>query len=406
MRTVALIRKSLVIMASLAALSLMSGPSTTFATVTTIDPSPSSTYLVPGSWYDSGATLSEDVQGAFYHTSILINNKIYLRVGWMIKIDYEYMLIDELIEGGPGQPDTMVVQRHQNDSVTAFHPSGRKIKAHTATVSIKANQVTDSWGLGHFNVTVTLPPELQYIRLTPDATWLQSTGRSAWCDGPFHTEGSSIWQVSCSTTGNGGDSRYPLGPKGSGVIAKLVVLPEQDPGVYVASLSGSQLVNTTAEVIPVTTSAVYIGVIECPDADLNGRVDVGDSLMVALNSGDRGVDTGASLVSQADQSQTEMQISDRSLLSIGNTISIDAELMTVQALQESTPDVMTVARGVDLTPKKTHAAGAHIFRGTYDGNMDGKYGYTAPRDVNHDLRIDVGDSLLVALSTGTMCPSP
>jgi hypothetical protein len=112
-----------------------------------------------------------------------------------------------------------------------------------------------------------------------------------------------------------------------------------------------------------------------------------------------------------------MQVSDQSLLLQTNplydnclelpcTISVDAEQMTLQALQEGTPDTMTVARAINFTPAKPHNAGAHIYRGTYDGNYDGKYGYTGPRDVNRDGVINVGDSLIVARTAGMVCPSP
>jgi hypothetical protein len=105
-----------------------------------------------------------------------------------------------------------------------------------------------------------------------------------------------------------------------------------------------------------------------------------------------------------------MQVSDQSLLLPilpYNTISIDAELMTLQALQEGTPDdTMTVARAINSTPAKPHNAGAHIYRGTYDGNYDGKYGYTWPRDVNRDGIINVGDLLIIARTQGMLCPAP
>jgi hypothetical protein len=168
-------------------------------------------------------------------------------------------------------------------------------------------------------------------------------------------------------------------------------------------------------VIPATVQNLKIKVLECPDANLDGYINVGDALMVARNSGDWGEDSGATLVSQVNASQTNMQVSDQSLLlsippydcsELPCTISIDAELMTLQALQEGTPDTMTVARAINSTPAKPHNAGAHIYRGMHDGNYDGKYGYTWPRDVNRDGIINVGDLLIIARTQGMLCPAP
>jgi len=406
MRIVALIRKSLAVLAALVALSVLGGPSTASATGTSISATPSTTFLVQGAWTDSGATLAEEMIASLYPTTVEISDKNLLREGWLIKVDSEYMLIDQLIDGGVGNPDTMVVLRGENGSVATSHPSGRMIKAHTVTISIYANEVTDSWGLGAFQLYMTLPPAVELIKMTGQTTWLGSTGRDVWCDGPFPYGDS--WQITCYTMGDWEDGRYPIGVKGSGLIAKVTLLPSQDLGLKTVNLA-AQLTNTAGAVIPATVQNFSIRVLECPDTNLDGVINVGDALMVAKNSGDRGEDSGATLVSQVDASQTEMQVSDQSLLLPilpYNTISIDAEQMTLQALQEGTPDIMTVARAINFTPAKPHNAGAHIYRATYDGNYDGKYGYAWPRDVNHDGVINVGDSLIVARTAGMVCPAP
>jgi len=265
--------------------------------------------------------------------------------------------------------------------------------------------------LGAFQVYMTLPPGLEIIKMTAQTTWLTSTYRSLWGCDSFHDENTRTWQVSCSTTGT-----TPLGPKGSGLIAKVILLPSQDPGLRTVSLAG-QLVNISSTVIPSTSAPLKIRVLECPDANLDGDVDSGDIGQVARNMGDSGEDSGAALVSQVDASQTDMEVSDQSLLLQTNplhdnclelpcTISIDTEQMTLQALQEGTPDTMTVARPINSSKAKLHNADTHIYRATYDGNGDGKYGYTGPRDVNSDGFINVGDALIIALAADVVCPAP
>jgi len=416
MRNIALKHKALAVLAALVALSALGGPSTTFAAGTTITATPSSTFFVRGDWFNSGATLAANVDASPSTTSILISDKNFLpKPGaegdcatpeeCTIKVDSESMLIEELIDGGVGHPDTMVVQRGVNGSVASPHLSGTVIKAHTVAISIYANNVTDTMGLGAFQVYITLPPGLELIKMTAQTTWLTSTGRSLWGCDSFHDENTRTWQVSCSTTGT-----TPLGPKGSGLIAKVILLPSHDVGLRTISLAG-QLVNISSTVIPATSQDFKIKVLECPDANLDTWVDSGDLGLIEMNMGDRGVDSGATLFNQVDTSQTNMAISDQSMLLPilpYNTISIDTELMTLQALQEGgTPDTMTVARPINGTKAKLHNAGAHIYRAT-NGGLDGKMGYTGPRDVNKDGFVDSGDIGIVARVMGTeyRCPSP
>ena len=401
MRNVILLGKSFILLASLLTLSALNEPGTTHAAGTSIAPSPISTFMVQGAWYDSGVTLAEDARASLYHTSILISDRSLLRENWMIKLDTEYMEILELIEGGVGQPDTMVVKkRGANGSTTAYHPMGSPIKAQTETIYIWANEVTDSWGLGAFEVAITLPPDVQYVKMTPKYTWLESTGRNAWCDGPFQS--GNTWRVSCLTTGNLEDSRYPIGVKGSGIIAKVVLHPSQVAQLNTISLTGSRLLNNLGSTILSTIRNINIRVVECPDANADGRVNSIDVLSVAKNFGDRGRDSDATLLAAVNDSQPVMSISDQSLLSLGATISLDAEQMTVLELNEATPDTMTVTRAIYYTPARPHNAGVHIYIAT-DGGMDGKLGYTVARDATRDGIINSTDVLLVAKMVGMTC---
>jgi len=418
MRIAALKHKALAVLTALVALSALGGPSTASAAGTSVTPTPSVIYSVPGTWSNSGATLADDTGPSPYMTSLLISDKNFLPEpgpegdcaipeDCTIRVDSESMLIEQLIDGGWGNPDTMVVQRGVNGTEPAYHYSGSPIQAHTVSASIYANGVTDSWGLGAFEVYMTLPPGVELIKMTAQSAWLGSTGRDVYCDGPHNPPGTSNWQITCYTMGNPEDGRYPIGPTGSGLIVKVILLPSQDLGLYTVSLA-AQLLNTPGTVIPVTTQNLRIRVLNCPDANLDGWVDSGDLGQIARNIGDEGVDSGATLVDQVDTSQTIMAISDQSLLLLGDTIGVDAEQMTVQDLQEGTPDpdTMTVTRAVNVTPARSHSAGTHIYRATFDGNGDGRKAYTEPRDVNKDGFIDSGDYGLVARTMVMTCPEP
>jgi hypothetical protein len=409
MRTIALIRKSLVIIASLAALTALGGPAPASATGTSVSPSPLSIWVVQGTgtWSNSGVTLKSDI-GSFQtsipisHNDVLFPDMPVLAVDTLVKVDNEYMLIEELIDGGD-QPDTMVVTRAQNGSSPAGHWNGTAVKAPTVTADVYANDVTDPLGLGSFEIHMVLPPEVRLVQMIPQQTWLDSTGRSPWgCDGP-HFMWDTTWVVSCTTLYD-----HPNGPTGSGLIAKVTLLPSHSvERTNTIRFTGSTLVNSHAQPIPATVHNLVIKVLKCPDANLDGYVNVGDALLVALQSDDEGRDSGATLVSQVNASQTQMEISDQSLLPLSATASIDAEQISVQALHDGTPDTMTVVRAINRTPAKPHNAGAHIYLGTLDGNGDGKFGYTGPRDVNHDGRINVGDSLIIAsIPDSFECPAP
>ena len=408
MRNIALKHKALAALAALVALSALGGPSTASAVSTGISTTPPIATFIQSAWYASGVTLAEDVQGTPSDNSFKINDKSLLREGWMIQVGVEYMFVEFLFEGGVGQPDIVVVDRAMNGSSADFHALGRAINAQTVAVNINANNVTDSWGLGGFQLYMTLPPGVELVKMTAQTTWLGSTGRNVWCDSPYNPPDTSNWQLTCYTMGYPEDGRYPIGPKGSGLIAKVVLRPPQNPELMTVSLAG-QLVNTAGTMIPATVQNLGIRVLRCPDANLDGSVNVGDALSVAIHADDEGADSGATLVSQVTASQTEMQISDQDLLLPilpYNTISIDAEQMTLQALQEGTPDTMTVARPINSSKAKLHNADTHIYRATYDGNGDGKYGYTGPRDVNSDGFINVGDALIIALAADVVCPAP
>lgn len=386
MRNVALIHKSLILLISLIALSALHGPTSTFATGASITTVPNSIYFVPGAYSNSGATLSQAVDSSM--TSILISDQWAVGVGWTVKVDSEYMRIEELIDGaGFFDPDTMVVTRGVNGSLPASHVNGRAIKTQTVSVNIYANGIT-SPGLGGFTIMMIFPPEVQYVSLTWDSTWLGSTGRSPSCDGPYLISG--IWRVTCVTLG-----ATPPGPTGSGLIGKATLLPSQTTGVSLINFAQSQLVGIDASVFPATVPQLAVTTLPCPDANVDTWVDSGDQLEVSVAAGDRGVDTGATLVNNINASQTTIAISDQSKLVGGSTIGIDGEQMTVGTLHHGSPDTMAVTRAVNATTAASHSVGKHIFRATF-GGRDGIMGYTDARDVNDDGFIDSGDLLIIS----------
>jgi hypothetical protein len=402
MRTIALIRKSLVLMASLAALTALGGSDNTSATGTTIAPTPSPIWVIQGSWYNSGVTLSGWVNPA--REDLLISEKNSLLVGMLIRVDTEYMLIEELISGGTHhEPDTMMVSRAQNGSTATAHASGAGIFTQAVNVNIYANDVTDPLGLGSFEIHMVLPPEVQYVQMVPQEGWLTSTGRTSWgCDGPYFMW-DTTWVASCTTLYD-----TPAGPTGSGLIATLTLLPLQSVvKVSTISFSGSTLVNSHAQPIPATTRNLSIRVMACPDATLDGMVNSNDYGQIAKNFGDQGVDSGAVLADGINDHQTNgIAISDQSALIVGDTISIEKEQMTVSALHEGSPDTMSVVRAVNLSRATSHNTGTGIFRATWDGNYDGRKGYTDPRDVTDEGSINSLDAATIARVFGTTCPAP
>jgi hypothetical protein len=108
-----------------------------------IEPVPYPVLDVPGMWHDSNAALTEFVSASPVIDHIHITDMAYLRVGWVVKVDSEQMHITDLIEGGPGNPDTMVVDRAWGGTPYREHTSTTVIEAHTVTVDVWAQNVSD-----------------------------------------------------------------------------------------------------------------------------------------------------------------------------------------------------------------------------------------------------------------------
>lgn len=396
MGNVALIRKSLTLLAALVALSAFNEVPRTSATNATVSGVPSTTYAVTGSFSNSGVTLTEAPNAT--QTNIKINDRYLLMEGWTIKVGDEYMIIDALL-GGPIPPYSMDVQRGANGSTPASHANGTPVQTGSMTIDIYANNVTmyEGYGLGAFQLYVTLPPELEYVQLMYDSTWLDNTGRPVWCNGP-HQVG-PMWAVDCSTTG-----ATPNGVTGSGRIATLIVMPSETPGPYAIDLGGD-LYNVAAKKMPSTFQNPTVAVLECPDVNLDGRISGADILSVAKSQYDSGEDTGVTLASQIDAVQTSVSVGDSASLLAGDTISVEDEIMGLLNIQQGTPDLLAVNRAINVSFAKPHDAGRHIYRVTSGGN-DGVLAYTPARDVNHTGTITGADILIVAHALYSECVAP
>ena len=345
--------KLLVAMALLIAALGLSAPSKTSASSGFISPTQPTTYVVAGGYYDSGVTLKALAPANPAYVNIQISDQSLLRVGWKVKLDTEIMLIQGLTEGG--STDTMLVWRGYAGTYVGAHNNGAVVKGPTVTVDIWAKDVAASpYGLGAFQVYLNFPPEVEPIKVSLDYQWLASTGRDPWCNGPTHS--GSLWEMNCFTLPNPGpedEDWGPPGPNGSGIIGHARVLPPSS-GIAMVSLSGSYLVDVHGNTISIGIQNMSFRIVACPDADLNGSINVIDAFQTALNWGDKGRDCGVTLASAATASQMTLDINDQSLAwwnatacaaagtNRPNHVAVDAEIMTAGAFTEGSPDTVAI----------------------------------------------------------------
>ncbi len=374
----------------------------------------SKVYLAtPGLYFTSYANLTEAVTTTSA-TSIHITNgsSNSLRTTWTIKVDSELMLINQLTLGASGAPDTMVVSRGQGGTTAATHAASTNVKSKAVAVDIFAQNVSaPTYGLGAFKVQITIPPG-QLIDFSYDSTWLISTGRTPRCLAAVQ-ESPGVWTVQCATLNNPGQGQpswYPPGPNGSGRIARITILPPAT-GLALVPLTGSFVTDVQGTNLGAIVTQIAILSADCPDTNMDNKVNTTDLLNVAMNLGDAGVDSGATILNDITSTQTLIAISDQSLLSKvapNNIIAIDNESMTVVNLGGGSPGTMTVTRGTNYPQPAAHKAGSPIYRATTDGNHDGKRAYSPRRDVTHDRIINMTDLLRVAsfFALTQTCPAP
>jgi hypothetical protein len=352
----------------------------------------------------------------------LISDQGCLRVGWTIQVQDtiisqpEWMLITQLTPGTPGNPDTIVVTRAQGGTTASAHAAGVSVQTRAVTIDIMAQNVSvPTYGFGAFNVQIAVPSQLQILEFNYDSTWLGSTGRIPSCDSPIQRS-PGVWQTDCASLNNpsyGQPSWYPPGPNGTGRIARLTVLPPTSLGSWSIQLTGSYLLSVPGSDLSATILAVSVQVVNCPDTNFDGFMNSTDLFNIARNSGDQGADSGATLVNNITSKQTQIAISNQSLLSNiapNNIISIDDEEMTVVSLVDGSPDTMTVTRATYFPgTAATHKGGAHIYRDTGDAVPgDGIRGYTPARDAVMDGFLNSTDLSRVAkmMAVTPACPVP
>lgn len=300
--------------------------------------------------------------------------------------------------------DTMIVQRGVNGFGDS-HSAGAPIRDHLVKAEIWVRNVPSShyYGVGGFDLIITFDPtQLQLVKLLKDAgpsSWLRSTGRTPWCSEP--ALGSGTAEVSCFTTGNPMDPPWPKGPTGSGRIATVwfKALRENDLISRRFRLTGSKILDVSSATISSSLQMGAIRTVNCPDTNLDGIVNALDDAVVYINLNDAGMNSGQTLAGAIDNSQTTIPISGQGSLAVNTIIAVDNEHMRITGFNAGPPLTMTVQR--DIYPglvhpnAKPHNAGSKIFVAYSDGNIDGKNGYTDPRDTNDDTMVNALDSMPV-----------
>ncbi len=125
------------------------------------------TYIINGAYYDSGVTLTEDVDRQTRRTSTSRSaTRAFLRTGWQVKIDNEVMLINDLIDGGADtlhHPTPWWSTAAQAGTSVCSHGSwtqSSRVPRSPSTSGRKESQTP--YGLGSFEVDLTFPPEVEF----------------------------------------------------------------------------------------------------------------------------------------------------------------------------------------------------------------------------------------------------
>ena len=307
--------------------------------------------------------------------------------------------------------DTMVVQRASGGGGPRdSHSVGAPIRDHIVKEDIWVKDIpsTHVYGVGGLQLYVRFDPtELEYVKSTLDLSWLTSTGRSAWYTGPT-LEGGNTIHANFSTSGDPQNPPWPKGPTGSGKIATVWfrVLSPDSLVSRRSTLTGTRVYDlNTAEI---TSLAQYATVktVRCPDANLDGTIECLDGTIMRTHLNDGGSPSGATLAAGIDKDQTTIPISGQGSLAVGQIVAVDNEHMRITGVDTGPPLTMTVERGIytQYTPTNVpHSAGTAIFIADSDGNYDGRFGYTHPRDTNEDFMINGLDAIPVYGVLGIAC---
>jgi hypothetical protein len=305
---------------------------------------------------------------------------------------------------------TVVVTRWVN-GVADTHTAGALIRDHIATTDIWIRNIPEDheYGLGTFDLQVSFDPDqLEYLRMDIDTTWIESTGRTAWCNGP--TAGTGTVQANCLTSGDPYDPPWPKGATGSGKIATIwFKLKTDDICTRYVSLAGSGIYDLYMTPFDASVQNYAVRTVTCPDTNLDTWVNTLDRVEIYLNYNDRGQNSGASLAESIDSEQTVIEVTSLGSLAVGQVIAVETEPMSVTAVSEGPPATIEVTRGLYSTPpvyytQKPHESSVPIFIASYDGNYDSKMGYNDPRDTNNDLALNALDAVAIIGVLNTQCP--
>lgn len=241
-------------------------------------------WVTPGYSFDSGATLTADVQPG--DTSIPVSNAALLQVGWMIKIDSEKMLITGLSGGTPG---TATVTRAQEGSAAASHLAGATIWGGTDRIGAARGAfgttiashsagapINDVDGLGAYVFTLSFNTAYLAPGTVINESFLTSTGRTlSYCSKSW---GTGTVTTSCFTQGS-----TPLGPTGSGTLATVVLraIAVTGAGTTPADLVSGQLLDGAGDVLSSTVVDASLKIVKCADEDGNRYVNFSDAVVVA-----------------------------------------------------------------------------------------------------------------------------
>ena len=322
--------------------------------------------LNPGWLQDSGATLANDV--GIYQTVIPITDQTQLRVGWTVRVDVELMYIEALTEGSP---DTMTVRRAHGGDTPSTHDSGKTIFAASPTLAgtVDGSQtvipITDK-DLLKVGWTAQVDSEMMYIQVLTEASPDTMTVERGYgtSDPSAHSSGKPVFAIAVALAGDVDETQTvipitdqsQLSPLGVGRVARV----------------GSELmlIQTLTEGSPdtMTVQRAYGG-------SFATTHNSGESVFVERK-------TSANLQSAVQIYQTVLPISDKSLLNVGWTARVEGEKMLITALQEGSPDTMTVERGYDNTPVSAHDSGESIYSGPDRINVQRGYGGTTPATHN------------------------
>jgi hypothetical protein len=300
--------------------------------------------LNPGFQQDSGATLANDV--GIHQTVIPITDQTQLRVGWTVRVDLELMYIEALTEGSP---DTMTVQRAYGGGTPSTHSSGKPIFAAGPTLAGTVDNsqtvipITDK-DLLKVGWTAQVDTELMYIQtLTEGSPDTMTVQRAYGGSNPSaHSSGKSVFAIAVALAGNvtGADTVIPITDQSQLAVDRVARVGTE-----------LMLIQTLTEGSPdtMTVQRAYGG-------SFATTHNSGESVFVERN-------TSANLQSAVQIYQTVVPISDKSLLNVGWTARLEGERMLITALQDGSPDTMTVERGYDNTPVSAHDSGLAIYAG-------------------------------------------